>query len=170
MTSLSLSGPISRFIILAFPFPALTLSFKFMKASISTLAAVQWQRERAIHDSRLFAIIQVWIMLSLFVLRYPTGVCGSVRVHHCCWELDYIRQNLWLSSFKYEICWCFYDYLYMDAAMTAINSIYRSICWSENCSRYCHPLYLPWSWFLNNHLGTHRIALRPEYILLATFS
>ena len=84
----------------------------------------------AIHDSRLFAIIQGWIMLSLFAaLRnaHVSYLCRATPGPPAC--RLYIRINLWLSSFKYEICCYFYDYLYYIDDMRVINIyLYSSIC------------------------------------------
>ena len=53
-------------------------------------------------------------------------VCRASPCH-----ANYIRINLWLSSFKYEICCYFYDYLYYIDDMRVINIyLYSSICLS----------------------------------------
>ena len=82
----------------------------------------------------------------LYSVRYPT--------------LCYILQNLWLSSFKYEIFSMFLRlFVHRCGHDHHINSIYRYICWPKNCSQYCSTLHLPsWSKFLNNHLGTHAVV------------
>jgi hypothetical protein len=50
-------------------------------------------------------------------MNHAFPICAASTQLNCFWDpgIAIFGQNLWLPSFKYEICCYFYDYLYIDA-------------------------------------------------------
>ena len=50
-------------------------------------------------------------------MNHAFPICAAITQLNCFWDpgIAIFGQNLWLPSFKYEICCYFYDYLYIEA-------------------------------------------------------